>query len=62
MSTELTVTVKGEEQSYKQQFLIYEEMMWSEDDPTIKTCVEEALSNAKIEPVDIKVRALMVLR
>ena len=62
MSTELTVTVKGEESTYKQKFLVYEEITWSEDDPVIKECVKEALSNAKIEPEDIKVRALLVMR
>lgn len=62
MSTELTVTIKGEERSYKQQFLLYEEFKWDENDPIIKQCVDEALSNAKIEPEDIKVRALLVLR
>ena len=62
MSTELTVTVRGEERSYKQQFLLYEDFGWNEEDPIIKQCVEEALSNAKIEPEDIKVRALLVLR
>lgn len=62
MSTELTVTVKGEEITYKQKFLLYEEIMWSEDDAVIKKCVNDALSNAKIEPEDIKVRALLVMR
>jgi hypothetical protein len=62
MSTELTVTVKGEESTYKQKFLLYEDIMWAEDDAVIKKCVDEALSNAKIEPEDIKVRALLVMR
>ena len=62
MSCELTVTIKGEERTYKQNFLLYEEFKWSEEDPIIKQCVEEALANAKIEPDDIKVRGLLVLR
>lgn len=60
--TELTVTIKGAESSYKQKFLIYDEFSWSENDPMIKKCVEEALESAKIEPEDIKVRALLQLR
>lgn len=60
--TELTITIKGEESTFKQKFLIYEEYAMSENDPLIKKCVEEALSNAKIEPEDIKVRSLLVLR
>ena len=62
MCTELTVTIKGNEQTYKQKFLLYEDIMWSENDRVIKQCVEEALSNAKIEPEDIKIRGLIVLR
>jgi 3-oxoacyl-[acyl-carrier-protein] synthase III len=60
--TELTVTIKGVESSYKQKFLLYDEFTFNEDDPVIKKCVEEALANAKIEPEDIKVRALLQMR
>ena len=62
MSTELTVTIKGEDRTYKQKFLLYEEFKWDENDTVIKQCVDEALLSAKIEPDDIKVRALLVLR
>ena len=56
---ELTVTIKGSESSYKQKFLVYEKFTWSEHDPVIKQCVDEALANAKIEPENIKVRSLI---
>jgi len=55
--TELTVIIKGAESSYKQKFLIYETFTWTESDPTIKQCVEESLSNTKIDPETIMVRA-----
>ena len=58
---ELTVTVKGEESSYKQKFLCYELVTMSLDDPIIKDCVAQALANSKIEPEDIKIRVLMVV-
>ncbi len=58
---ELTVTVKGEEQSYKQKFLCYEQVNLSLDDPAIKDYIAQALANAKIEPIDIKIRILMVV-
>ena len=62
--TELTVTIKGETESgepssYKQMFLLYDEFTWSETDPVIKKCVEETLANTKIQPDDIKVRAII---
>ena len=59
---EITVTIKGEESTYKQKFLVYEDFCWNENDRVIKDCVEQALSNSKIEPEDIKVRALMVMK
>lgn len=60
--TELFVTIKSEESSFKQKFLLYDDFKWHSQDPTVKKCVEEALSNAKIEPTDITVRALLVMR
>lgn len=56
---ELSVTIKGEDSTYKQKFLIYDSIRLEESDPVIKRCIEEALSNAKIQPEDIKVRALL---
>ena len=57
---EITVTIKGEESSYKQKFLEYRDFVCSEDDPVINELIQEALDNAKIEPIDIKFRVLMV--
>ena len=62
MCTELSITIKGDEQTYKQKFLIYDQFMWLETDPIIKNCIDEALSNTKIEPEDIKVRGLLVVK
>jgi hypothetical protein len=61
MAKELTVTVKGEDSTFKQKFLIYDDFVMNENDPVIKNHVKEALANAKIEPDDIKVRCLMVM-
>ncbi len=61
--TELTVTIKGSEQTYKQKFLLYEEFTWSEYDETILNCIKEAQSNATFEEVeDIKVRAMIQIK
>jgi hypothetical protein len=60
--SEITVTIKGEDSTYKQEFIIYEEFTWSEDDPTIKACIQEALDKSKIEPIDIKVRGLIQIK
>ena len=61
--TELTVSIKGSEQTYKQKFMIYEPFTWAWDDPTIQNCVNEAKSNAKIEDIDdIKVRGMIQIK
>lgn len=57
MVTEITVSVKGEDRTYKQNFLVYEQVTWNDSDPVLKKCINEALSNAKIEPEKIVVRA-----
>lgn len=59
MSSEITVTIKGIESTYKHKFLVYEEFKWTPDDPFIKKCVEEALNISKIIPENIKVRGLI---
>ncbi len=59
---ELSVTIKGAESTFKQKFLVYEDFQFNDTDPIVKKHVEEALSNAKIEPEDIKVRALLIMR
>jgi len=61
--TELTVSIKGSEQTYKQKFMIYETFKWSFDDPIVLECVETAKSNAKIPDIDdIKIRGLIVIQ
>lgn len=62
MVKEVSVTIKGEESTFKQKFLIYDEFAMNEKDPVIKACVDQALANSKVVPDDIKVRALLVLR
>lgn len=60
--TEITITIKGEDSSYKQKFLEYEAFSFSQDDPIIKAHIAEALSNAKIVPENIKVRATIQVK
>ena len=59
---EITVTIKSDESTYKQKFLEYETFSFSQDDPVIKSHVAEALSNAKIEPDDIKIIAKLQVK
>jgi len=63
MPSELTVTIKGDEQTYKEKFLVYEKFYFDENDEVIKNCIQDALSKAKIEgDIDIKVRGLLVVK
>ena len=58
---ELTITIKGEDSTYKQKFLVYEEFKFVENDPVLLGYVKEALENSKIDPEDVKIRALLQL-
>ena len=54
---DLTVTVKGEESTYKHKFPVYEECVFSQDDEVIKEYIAKALAMSKIQPEKIKIRA-----
>ena len=59
MAVELTVSLKGEDSTFKQKFLIFEDFKMRYDDDTIQDCIEQAQKNAKMEIEDIKVRAMI---
>lgn len=61
-ATELTVTIKGEDASYKQKFLLQSLYTISSHDPVVKQCIDESIANSKIEPEDVIVRVLLVLK
>lgn len=56
---ELTVTLKGEEQSYKQKFVVYEEMNLTCDDPVLRRYIEEAQKGANFNIDECKIRCSM---
>ena len=62
MPVEVTISIKGEDSTFKQKFLVYEQFIMDYDDETIKSLIKEALDNAKIEPEDIKVRAMIQIQ
>ena len=59
MAVELTVSIKGDDSTYKQKFLIYEDFTMKHDDPIIQDCIKQSLEIAKIIPEDIKIRAML---
>jgi hypothetical protein len=54
--SEITVILKDESRSYKQDFLIYEKYTVSEDDPIIVKCKEDALKNFQGRPQSIAIK------
>lgn len=56
MAVELTVSLKGEDSTYKKKFLLYDEFIMKYDDPTIIDCIKQAKDDARIEVDDIKIR------
>lgn len=57
MAVELTVSLKGEDSTYKKKFLLYDDFMMKYDDPKILECIKQAQDEARIEVDDIKIRA-----
>jgi len=59
--TELTVSIKGSEISFKKKFLIYEPYIFSQTDPVIQRCVNDTMSELQAmddySDIDIKIRA-----
>lgn len=54
---ELTITIKGEEATYKHKFLVHEDCQFSQDDEVIKAYIAQALAMSKIEPEKIRLTA-----
>ena len=63
MPVELTVILKDEERTYKQKFLVYEDLLLT-DPPNsfMMGCITQAQANFKGEPEDISIRCLQVLK
>jgi len=61
MPCELTVSIKDEEKTLKKKFLIYENFTVNENDPMIKSCIEETLKNFSAPPLRITVRINLLL-
>lgn len=61
MVSEITVSIKDEEKTLKKKFLIYEPFMVSENDTTIKSCIEDTVKDFSSDPDKIKVRINMLI-
>lgn len=62
MLSEITIVVKNEEKRQTTKHLIYDVYAVHEDDPTIKSYLDEALKEFNAEPDDIRVKISMEVR
>jgi len=62
MPVELVVTLRDDEKTLKRDFLLYETICLTENDPCVLQCLNQSLSEFKGEPSDIKIKATMVLK
>lgn len=60
--SEISVTIKDDEKRLNKKFTIYENYNVDEDDPIIKDCIEETLSNFDGTPDNIKVTITMEIK
>lgn len=62
---ELTVSIKTEDATYKQKFLLYETFEMREGDPIIRDCIQKAQDKLNLQDdhiEDIKIRNVMVIQ
>ena len=59
MVSEITVIVKDDEKSLRKKFLSYETYTVDDNDPLIKSYIEETLSNFDGEPEKVSVKISM---
>jgi len=62
MSIELSIHMKDDERKLVKDFLIYEPLTLTDQDPTIVRCVKEVREEFKGEPEDIIIKAKMIMR
>lgn len=53
---ELTVSLKNDEQTFKKKYLIYDKFTMDENDPIVKDCIEDAISQIKSTVDSIVIR------
>lgn len=59
MVVELTVILKGESNSYKHKFLLYETFTIDAQDPVIQRCVNEAMNNFSPKADEVRIKISM---
>ena len=57
LTTEITVTLKDDERTYKEKFLVYEKVTFDRNCPILKACIEKAKQGFRGEPEDIIIKA-----
>lgn len=62
MVSELTVIIKDEEKTLKKTHLIHDAYHVDDNDPIIKTAIEDLLKEFNAEPSDINVKIKMCVR
>jgi hypothetical protein len=57
----ITVILKGDDKTYREKFLIYDELVMNPNDAFIKECIDTAKKNF-VDPIEeIQVKASMVI-
>ncbi len=55
----MKVIIKGEDSKYVHDFVVYDNVVLSQDDPVIKEHVKKALDSARIIPERVQVKTTM---
>lgn len=60
--SELTVILKDDHRTYREKFLLYEIFSVTDEDATIKNCINEAMKNFDGNPESITVKISLVIQ
>lgn len=59
---EITITIKGEDSTFKMKDTVYQECTMNSEDPIIKDYIKIAVESSKIIPETIQVRTVMAVQ
>lgn len=62
MAAEISITVKNEEKTLKTDHLVYDDFVCNEDDPLLKSLIDETVKQFNSEVENIKIRITITVK
>lgn len=59
ISKEVTIIIKGDDKTYNEKFIIYDNINLNNQDPVIQDCINQAKNNCKVPNNEVVVKISM---